>query len=153
MTRQRAASWLTCSSPRSWGCRFESGWCCLWQKKTKKQICLYIIFNQTLSGLRASLASSLTKMTKERTFSHKLVTTLSTNKATTYSYLSLLCTKKANLCLFFVFFVLFYHRFYRRNCSHQKDSNSDRENRRWACWPLDHYGRNIQPILKMYFIF
>ena len=76
---------------------------------TKKQICLYIIFNQTLSGLRASLASSLTKMTKERTFSHKLVTTLSTNKATTYSYLSLslLCTKKANLCLFFVYFCSF----------------------------------------------
>ena len=82
---------------------------------TKKQICLYIIFNQTLSGLRASLASSLTKMTKERTFSHKLVTTLSTNKATTYSYLSLslslslslLCTKKANLGLFFVYFCSF----------------------------------------------
>ena len=41
--------------------------------------------------------------------------------------------------LFLFIFVLFKHKFYRKNCRYQQDSNSDRRNRRRACWPLNHH--------------
>ena len=40
---------------------------------------------------------------------------------------------------FLFIFVLFKHKFYRKNCMLQWDSNSDRWSRRRACWPLNHY--------------
>ena len=39
----------------------------------------------------------------------------------------------------FVYFVLFKHKFYRKNCRRQQDSNSDRRSRRRVRWPLDHH--------------
>ena len=39
----------------------------------------------------------------------------------------------------FVYFVLFKHKFYRKNCRRQQDSNSDLWSRRRARWPLDHH--------------
>ena len=40
--------------------------------------------------------------------------------------------------LFVFIFVLFTHKFYRKNCRRQRDSNSDRRSWRRARWPLDH---------------
>ena len=47
-------------------------------------------------------------------------------------------------------FVLSKHKFYRRNCELQWDSNSDRRSRRQALWPLDdHQG----PWTQLFFYF
>ena len=40
---------------------------------------------------------------------------------------------------FLFIFVLFKHKFYRKNCRHQQDSNSDHRSWRRARWPLDHH--------------
>ena len=37
------------------------------------------------------------------------------------------------------YFVLFKRKFYRKNCSLQRDSNSDCRSARQAHWPLDHH--------------
>ena len=47
----------------------------------------------------------------------------------------------ANTVLFLFIFVLFKHKFHRKNCRRQRNSNSDRRRGRWACWPLDHHHR------------
>ena len=53
--------------------------------------------------------------------------------------------KRANSGLFLFIFVLFKHKFYRKNCRRQQDSNSDRWSRRRARWPLDHHhGPNLR---------
>ena len=39
----------------------------------------------------------------------------------------------------YLIFVLFKHKFYRKNCRLQQDSNSDCRSRRLVCWPLDHH--------------
>ena len=39
--------------------------------------------------------------------------------------------------LLFVF-ILFKHKFYKKNCRRQHDSNSDRWSSKWVRWPLDH---------------
>ena len=57
-------------------------------------------------------------------------------KATTFEYESPPITTRLDLFLFT--FVLFKHKFYRKNCRRQWDSNSDRRSRRWARWALDH---------------
>ena len=36
-------------------------------------------------------------------------------------------------------FIFFKQKSYRKNSRIQRDSNSDRRSRRWACWPLDHH--------------
>ena len=41
--------------------------------------------------------------------------------------------------LFLFIFVLFKHKFYRKNCRLQQDLNSDRWSRRRGRWPLDHH--------------
>ena len=49
--------------------------------------------------------------------------------------------------LFCLFFVLFKHKFYRKNCRCQQDSNSESRSRRRARWPLDHHhGLNIHSL-------
>ena len=40
---------------------------------------------------------------------------------------------------FLFIFVHLKHKFYRKNCRRQWDSNSDHRKRRQACWPLDHH--------------
>ena len=47
--------------------------------------------------------------------------------------------KWANSGLFLLIFVLFKHKFYRKNCRLQRDSNSDRQRRWRARWPLNHH--------------
>ena len=49
-------------------------------------------------------------------------------------------SKWANTGLFLFIFILFRHKFYRKNCRLQGYSNSDRPSRRQARWPLDHRG-------------
>ena len=45
----------------------------------------------------------------------------------------------ANLGIFFFIFVLFKHKFYRKHCRLQRDSNLGYPSRRQARWPLDHH--------------
>ena len=47
--------------------------------------------------------------------------------------------KQANPGLFLFVFVLFKHKFYRKNCRIRRDLNSDRWNLRQARRPLDHH--------------
>ena len=47
--------------------------------------------------------------------------------------------KCANPGHFLFIFVHFKHKFYRKNCRRQQDSNSDRRSSRQARWPLDHH--------------
>ena len=47
--------------------------------------------------------------------------------------------KWANSGLFLLIFVLFKHKFYRKNCRLQRDSNSDHHRRWQARWPLNHH--------------
>ena len=50
-------------------------------------------------------------------------------------------SKSIDCFLFLFIFVHFIHKLYRRNYRLQRDSNSDRQSRRRAHWPLDHpYG-------------
>ena len=48
----------------------------------------------------------------------------------------------------FRLFLFFKHKFYRKICRRQQDSNSDRRSRRQARWPLDHHHdpRNINSL-------
>ena len=46
--------------------------------------------------------------------------------------------KWTNSGLFLLIFILFKHKFYRKNCRLQWNSNSGHQNRR-ARWPLDHH--------------
>ena len=47
--------------------------------------------------------------------------------------------KWAHPCLLLFIFVLFKHKIYRKTSKLQRDSNSDRQSRRRANWPLDHH--------------
>ena len=47
--------------------------------------------------------------------------------------------KWANFFSSFCSFSSFQHKFYRKNCRHQQDSNSNWQSRRRARWPLDHH--------------
>ena len=47
--------------------------------------------------------------------------------------------KWADSGLFLFIFILNKHKFYRKKCSLQQDSNSDCQSSRWARWPIDHH--------------
>ena len=49
---------------------------------------------------------------------------------------------------FLFIFVLFKHKFYRKNCRLQLDSNWDRRSIRQARWPLDHHGPDVTKIFQ-----
>ena len=51
---------------------------------------------------------------------------------------------------FFLFiFIIFKHKF-RKNFRLRRDSNSDRRNRRFSCWPLDHHHHGLyKPLFEI----
>ena len=64
----------------------------------------------------------------------------------TYGHCLVLVLK--DLSCLFIYFRSFQTQIYKKNCSRQRDSNSDRRSRRHVCWPLDLYNG---PILQKRF--
>ena len=60
--------------------------------------------------------------------------------------------KCANPGHFLFIFVHFKHKFYRKNCRRQQDSNSDHRSRKPALWPLDHHHAPYYLILSNNFV-
>ena len=103
-------------------------------KSNRKKKIGYSLFLANWKTCKRSLQLNVISLNQQ-----SLPHSLFSNAESTVCAVNMSSFKWANNCFFLFIFVLFKHKFYRKNCRLQLDSKSDCRSRRPTCWPLDHH--------------